>query len=359
MVSIAMHDALNGIEHKYERYASTAHDRKASEVAAAAQAAHDVLVALFPAQAAVLDANLATSLAAVKNKKAKARGIALGQAAAAALLAARANDGSSVVGMYTPTFLPGRWRPTPPALAPALEPAWGQVKPFGLVSGDQFRAPAPYALDSAKYTRDFEEVRDYGSVNSTVRSVDETHYALFWFEASAVTWNRIARTAVEQSHKDLWASARLFALMNMALADGYIASFETKYHFDNWRPITAIREADTDGNPNTAPDPAWTPLRPTPPIPDQTSGHAVVGFAAAAALIDVFGDRKTVTTTSTTALPAGSTRTWHRFSQAAHENAESRIKVGIHFRKACDDGEVQGRAVGEWIVENYLGEVCD
>ena len=361
MVSIAVHDALNGIENKYARYASSATDPLASPVAAAAQAAHDVLVALFPGQQDDLDTKLAASLDEVKNPDALARGVALGAAAAADLLALRANDGSNVVTPYTPTLLPGRWRPTPPANAPALEPGWGNVTPFGLSSGSQFRSAAPYELDSAEYAADWVEVRDYGSATSTVRSADQTSYAHFWYEPSAVGWNRLARAALALRHKNIWKSARLFALMNMAIADGYIASFDSKYHFDNWRPITAIREADTDGNPATTPDPAWTPLRPTPPIPDQTSGHAAAGFAARAALVEVFGEdvNRPITMTSTTAMPAGSTRSWSSFTQAAHENAESRIVVGIHFRKACDDGETQGRAVGRWIVDNYLGEIND
>lgn len=361
MVSIAVHDALNGIEGKYARYASSASDPLASPVAAAAQAAHDVLVALFPAQQSDLDGKLATSLGAVNDQDALARGVALGETAAADLLALRAGDGSNVVTPYTPTLLPGRWRPTPPANAPALEPGWGNVTPFGMSSGSQFRSAAPYALDSAEYTADWIEVRDYGSASSSVRTADQTSYAHFWYEPSAVGWNRLARAALALRHKNIWKSARLFALMNTAIADGYIASFDSKYFFDNWRPITAIREADSDGNPDTIQDAAWTPLRPTPPIPDQTSGHAVAGFAARAALVEVFGEDvgEPITMTSATAVPAGSTRSWETFTQAAHENAESRIVVGIHFRKACDDGETQGRAVGDWIVDNYFGEVAE
>ncbi len=359
MVSIAVHDALNGIENKYARYASSARDPLASPVAAAAQAAHDVLVALFPEQQDGLDTKLAASLDDVKDQRALARGVALGAAAAADLLALRANDGSNVVPSYTPTLLPGRWRPTPPANAPALEPGWGNVTPFGLSSGSQFRSAAPYALDSAEYTADWVELRDYGSATSTFRSADQTSYAHFWYEPSAVGWNRLARVALALRHKNIWKSARLFALMNMGIADAYIASFDTKYQFENWRPITAIREADTDGNPDTTLEPAWTPLRPTPPMPDQTSGHTVAGFAARAALVEVFGEdvNEPISMTSTTAVPAGSTRSWHTFTQAARENAESRIVVGIHFRKSCVDGETQGRAVGDWIVDNYFGEV--
>ena len=359
MVSIAVYDALNGIENKYARYASSASDPSASPVAAAAQAAHDILVEFFPGQQSDLDTKLATSLAAVKDQDALARGVALGQTAAADLLALRANDGSNVATPYTSTLLPGRWRPTPPVNAPALEPGWGNVTPFGMSSGSQFRSAAPYALDSAEYTADWVEVRDYGSASSTVRTTDQTSYAHFWYEPSAVGWNRLARTALELRSKNIWKTARLFAMMNAAIADAYIASFDSKYSYDNWRPITAIREADTDGNDDTTRVEGWTPLRPTPPIPDQTSGHAVAGFAARAALVEVFGEDvdQPITMTSTTAVPAGSTRSWDSFTEAAHENAESRIMVGIHFRKACDDGETQGRAVGDWIVDNYFRPV--
>jgi len=361
MVSVAMHDAVNGIHSKYARYASSARDHKASPVAAAAQAAHDVLVALFPAQQADLDGKLVTSLGAVDDEDARARGIALGQSAAADLLSARANDGANVVVSYTPTLQPGDWRPTPPAFALALEPGWGNVTPWGLRSGSQFRSRAPYPLDSAEYTADFIEVRDYGSATSTVRSADQTSYAHFWYEPSAVGWNRLARSALAIRPKNIWKTARMFALMNMALADGYIASFDSKYTWRSWRPITFIPAADTDGNPDTAPDPSWTPLRPTPPIPDQTSAHTAAGFAARAALIEVFGDDlgQPMTMTSTTAVPDGGTRSWATFTEAAAENADSRVMVGIHTRQSVLDGETQGRLVGDYIVHHRLRPLDD
>jgi hypothetical protein len=361
MVSVAMHDAVNGIESRYSRYASSARDHEASPVAAAAQAAHDVLLALFPAQQVELDGKLVMSLDAVGDEDAKVRGIALGQAAAADLLSARANDGANVVVSYTSTLQPGDWRPTPLAFAPALEPGWGNVTPWGLRSGSQFRSRAPYALSSAEYASDFIEVRDYGSATSTVRSDDQTSYALFWYEPTAVGWNRLARTALAIRPKNIWKTARMFALMNMALADGYIASFDSKYTWRSWRPITFIPAADTDGNPDTAPDPSWTPLRPTPPIPDQTSAHAAAGFAARAALVEVFGDDpgEPMTMTSTTADPADPTRTWATFTQAAAENADSRVMVGIHTRQSVLDGEKQGRLVGHYVVHHRLRPLDD
>jgi hypothetical protein len=355
MVSVAMHDALNGIESKYERYASPASDPQASPVAAAAQAAHDVLVSLFQDRRDELDAKLAASLGGVNDDEARARGIALGRAAAAALLSARASDGSNVVVSYTPIDQLGFWRPTPPAFAPALEPNWGNVTPWGLQSGSQFRSRAPYPLPSAEYAADFTEVHDYGSASSGIRSADQTSYALFWFEPSANGWNRLARTAVAIQPKNIWKTARMFALMNMALADGYIASFDSKYVWQSWRPITFIPAPD-DGNPATARDLSWVPLRPTPPIPDQTSAHTAAGFAARAALIEVFGDDpgNPMTMTSSTAVPVGSTRTWATFTQAAAENADSRVMVGIHTRQSVVDGETQGRLVGDYVIGHRL-----
>jgi hypothetical protein len=307
-----------------------------------------------------LDAKLVISLGSVNDEDRRARGIALGQAAAADLLSARANDASNVVVSYTPIDQLGYWRPTPPASAPALEPGWGNVTTWGLESGSQFRSRAPYPLTSAEYTADFVEVRDYGSANSAVRSPDQTSYAHFWFEQSAVGWNRLARTALAIQPKNIWKTARMFALMNMALADGYIASFDSKYVWQSWRPITFIRAAD-DGNPDTAQDSSWTPLRPTPPIPDQTSAHTVAGFAARAALVEVFGDDpgEPMKMTSTTAVPPGSTRSWATFTQAAAENADSRVMVGIHTRQSVVDGEAQGRLVGDYVVNHRLRPLGD
>jgi hypothetical protein len=362
MVSVAMHDALNGIEPKYTRYASSASDPGASPVAAAAQAAHDVLVALFPAPGsrADLDAKLTTSLSRVNADRRRARGIALGQAVAADLLSARASDGSNVVVAYTPIDQLGFWRPTPPGFLRALEPNWGNVTPWGLQSGSQFRSRAPYPLSSAEYAKDFIEVHDYGSASSTVRSTDQTHYALFWFEPSALGWNRLARTALGIQPKNMWKTARMFALMNMALADGYIASFDSKYFWQSWRPITFIQALD-DGNPVTDRDASWNSLMPAPPIPDQTSAHTVAGFAARAALVEVFGDDpgKPMTMTSSTPAPTGSTRTWRSFTQAAAENADSRVMVGIHTRQSVVDGETQGRLVGDYVVGHRLRPLED
>jgi hypothetical protein len=359
MVQLAVHDAVNGVLQRYERYASSATDPAASLDAAVATAAHDVLVALFPTQQADLDAKLAASLAGInENKKRIQRGVKLGEAVAADMLARRADDGANGVGEYAEPPVPGIWRPTPPASAAALEPNWPNVTPFGLTSAGQFRADPPFALDTPEYAAELAEIRDVGRDSSATRTADETHYAHFWYEPSPDAWNRLAREALAIRSQGAAQAARGLALLHMSIADAYIASFETKYQFNNWRPITAIREADTDGNPATGPaDPAWTPLRPTPPIPDHVSGHSAAGWSAYAPLVELFGGDgvgEPITMTTATAVPAGSTRSWTSFSQAADENDESRVKVGIHFRKSVTDGETMGRLIGAYNVANHL-----
>ena len=199
----------------------------------------------------------------------------------------------------------------------------------------------------------------------SARTPEQTEIARFWLESSPHQWNRIARTVAAGSHLDPWDSARLFGLLNIALADGYIATFAAKYHYLFWRPVTAIRAAGTDGNPRTSPDPAWTPLAPTPPIPDHDSGHAVQGGAAAQVLARFFGtDRKHFAVCSH-ALPVGGTctdaspvlRSYTRFSQARDENAVSRILVGFHFRKAVEDGTAHGRRIGDLVADRFLRPV--
>jgi hypothetical protein len=204
------------------------------------------------------------------------------------------------------------------------------------------------------------EVKAVGAKENSTRTDDETHSAHFWYEPSAHGWNRLARVALGIDPQNIYKTARLFALMNTAMSDGYVASFNDKYFYELWRPITAIHEADTDGNPATVKDDAWVPLRDTPNMPDHTSGHAVVGAAASVALEKIFGRGvgAPITMSSTTAMASttvpGTTRSWHTFHQAVLENADSRVKVGIHFRKACDDGVAQGLEVGKYVVHHLF-----
>ena len=377
MAHIAMHDALNSIDRRYRTYAL--HGTvvpNASPDAAVAAAAHRVLTnqfALlvsqgFAPQQAMLDAELAASLALIPSGPAKTAGYNLGLTAANAILQLRAGDGWNQQVVADSGFpqgtAPGEWRFTPPNEF-AFLPRWGTLEPFSLFRADQFRPAPPYKVNSKKYTADFNEVKALGGDGPTTpstRTADQTQIASFWYESSPLGWNRIARTVAVQEGLDLWENGRLFALLNLASVDGYIANFDTKYHYVYWRPITAIRLAANDGNPDTTADPTWTPLLETPPVPDYSSGHAVQGAAMAEVLRLFFGtDQIDFTTCSTTMPPHencgekwAAMRSFSSFWQAAEENALSRILVGIHFRNATVEGLKQGRRIAHHVFVHDL-----
>ena len=234
-----------------------------------------------------------------------------------------------------------------------------------LRDGAQFRPRPPYRVTSRKYAADVNEIKRLGGDDVTTpsaRTAEQTEIALFWVESSPLLWSRIARTVATREGLDMWQSARLFALLNVALTDGYVGTFETKYHYLFWRPVTAIQLADTDGNPATTADPTWTPLLPTPPIPDYDSGHAVEGGAGAQVLKRFFHTDQMSFSICSFTLPAGETcadasptmRHFSSFSQAARENAVSRIYVGYHFRDAVVVGTRHGKKVGNWTVNHSL-----
>jgi hypothetical protein len=362
MTHAAIHDALNAIDRRYKPYVL---DRRAepnaSPEAAVAAAAHDVLVAQLPTRQATLDAAYAASLADIADGPAKAGGVAIGQAAAAAILALRGADGSTAPMPYTPGTAPGAYQLTPPNFAPAVLPGWGAVTPFALKSGAQFR-PAPpkfFDLTSAEYAADYNEVKAVGELNSATRTAEQSEIARFWYEGSPNGWNRIARVVAAQRGLDTWRNARLFGLLNFAMADGFIAGFDSKYFYNFWRPITAIRAGATDNNPATVADPAWATFLVTPGAPDYPSTHSVLGAAAAETLARFFGaDTISFTTTSGAPFP-GITRSYTSFSQAARENADSRVYAGIHFRTACRDGLIQGTRVGRYVFEHALRPAFD
>jgi PAP2 superfamily len=256
------------------------------------------------------------------------------------------------------------WRFTP-GFDFAFAPGWAEVTPFVLRDSSQFRPGPPYALTRKKYAADFNEVKRLGGdgvKTPSARTAEQTEIALFWVESSPLQWNRIARAVSADTGLDLWEQARLFGLLNMALADGYVGSFDTKYHYDYWRPVTAIQTADTDGNPDTGVDRHWTPLVPTPPIPDYDSAHSVEGSAAAKVLQRFFGTDRIGFATCSMTLPSGSTcddetpvlRHYAGFSQAAAENGLSRILVGFHFRKAVEEGITHGAKIGNRAVNRFL-----
>jgi hypothetical protein len=386
MAHIAIHDALNAIDRRSRPYVfGSQAPSGASTVAAVAAAARDVLVPLLnqipippfaqscrDAGVASIEADYSAALAAIPDGAAKTQGIAVGQAAAAAILALRATDGSDTLLIdmaYPQGTNPGEYRLTPVPGIPflsAFAPGWGEVTPFVLKDAAQFRPGPPYKLTSKKYAKDVNEVQTLGVKTGSSRTVEQTQIALFWVESSPLLWNRVARTVSGTEGLDLWENARLFGLLNMAMADGYIGTFETKYHYNYWRPVTAIQLAATDDNPDTTADPAWEPLVPTPPIPDYDSGHAVQGGAAAQALKRVFKDDDVSFSVCSLTLSLvaeqcdGASevrRSFTSFTGAAEENGVARIYNGFHFRNAVNKGIKHGRKIGNRAVSHFLRPV--
>ncbi len=355
MVHIAMHDALNGIAPVYTTYALQQQDKKADPVAALSSAAYTILVETFPDKKVQLDSALAQAIADVKSIDEKERGLALGEVAGKAIVALRNDDGAfqNPVAEINNPLQPGLYQGVPPTPF-VYAPFWATLKTFGLASPQQFRiAPMP-DLNSTTYTEDFNEVKLKGIKENSTRTAEETEIAKFWYEFSEIGWNRVTATAATDKNLDLLSTARLFALVNIALADAYIAGWDSKFHYNFWRPYTAVRAAATDGNGDTSEDPSWEPLMDTPPVHDYPSTHSALGNAAATILNKLIGKDIGFTMTSTSASPANSTRSFVNFSQAATENADSRVLAGIHFRFSCEKGLELGKQIGEFTIGTLL-----
>ncbi|HYJ86453.1 MAG TPA: vanadium-dependent haloperoxidase [Pyrinomonadaceae bacterium] len=332
----------------------------ASQEAAVVAASYGVLVRLFPAAKPALDAQYAASLAQIPEGDSKTNGIAVGEFVAEEMVSLRSADGSAPISYTLPPAGLGIWRPTSPG-APAV-PQWGGMTPFVLESATQFNVAGPPELTTADYAADVNEVKFYGGTTSLLRTPDQTEIARFWAESTAISFNRIARAMAAERQTGLAENARLFALMNMALSDAYVVVFETKYRFNFWRPIHAIRENDgttryDDGNPDTVPDPTWTPLLATPAHPEYLSGHSGTASAAAEVLTDFFGQHAGFSTTSTT-LP-GVVRSLSSFRDAVSEVADARVFGGIHFRRTCLLSNVVGKKIGKFAMKNYLRPLGD
>ena len=357
IVQLAVFEAVNAIVGDYEPYLGTiAAPPWASPEAATIAAAHRTLALLHPASASALDSLRAESLASIPDGVAKEAGIEAGEAAAAAMLLLRASDGAAAAGSvpYTPGTLPGDWQPAPPANAPASQPGWGQVMPFGLEAGWQFRLPPPPAINSGRYARDYNEVKLVGRSDSPFRPQDRTDVARFFSVASPVqTWNPPARQISAAQGKTLSENARIFALLAMAVCDASIAAYETKYYYNFWRPITAIRAGGSDDNKWTDPDAAWLPLITTPPFPSYPSAHATLSGAARAVLERVFGKKDINITLDSPRLP-GVVLHYTGWKQICDDIDDARVYGGIHFRFEQEAGARQGQDVGKFILDNYL-----
>lgn len=357
----AVFDAVNGIERRYMPiHVQPAAPPGASQRAAAVQAAYATLVKLFPAQQSTFDAKRVESLAgiatdaAAENSLSIARGLEWGQTVADEIWAWRSGDGfSNTQSPYLGGALPGQWRPTPPAMVPGLVPQLAQVTPFAILSPSQFRPVGPRALGSVQYAADLNETETMGSIGSASRTADETLYALFWQSASpAGFWDPVAVSTGQQYHLTLSEMSRLLALINIAIGDAAIGCWDAKYTYSSWRPVTAIRLADTDGNSATTADPGWTPLIVTPPFPEYPSAHSCVSGAAGRVLSNYFGENTAIQFTSQ-AMP-GVTRTFSSFGDALDEIKNARVFGGIHFRTACDDGQELGIQVATYILTHAL-----
>jgi hypothetical protein len=354
MVHGAVYDAVNAIDRRHQPYLGAPEAKWwYSEEAAAATAAYRVLVGILPEQQTTLAGHYATSLAGIPEGMARDGGIAVGEAAAETMLAARANDGRPGTFRFTPGTAPGQWRPVLPAFGNDPSAWVKDVRPFMIRSASEFRSKGPNSLSSRAYAREFAEVKSLGALNSATRTLDQTAMARFWAEGPAI-WSRIAQQLAHGHGLKIADSARFFAMVYLTGADALIAVWDDKAAWSFWRPITAIREADADGNRRTEPDPDWLPLINNPPYPDHPSGLAGVISAMAESSREFFStDRAEFSATSSMI-----TRSFSRFSQATQEVVDARVYSGIHFRTADEHGAKTGRQVARWQDKHFFQPTC-
>jgi membrane-associated phospholipid phosphatase len=357
IMSAAVYDAVDAIDSDHPQYLLHLRaPRDASQTAAAAQAAHDVLVAMFPTFAGTLDQQLGIDLDAVKSSHARAAGIRVGARAAAELLQTRASDGSAATPpTYVSTGAAGDYRAAPPGFVAPVFTHWAAVTPFTLRRGSQFRPSPPAALRSRAYAKAINEVKSLGEDTSTSRTPEQTIIANFWSAPIQNYWNSIAQDVALAHHDDIEETARTFALLDLGLADATIAMYDAKYTYRLWRPITAIRLADSDGNSLTTADPTWTPLATTPADPSYPGAHSTISAAAARILTARYGDHVAFTVSSPT-LP-GVARVFDNFHAAAIEAGLSRVYAGVHTRLDHQAGLALGARVGHYTLHNALGHV--
>jgi hypothetical protein len=354
----AIYDAVNAIDRTHRPYlvrlSGVSHI--ASQDAAAAAAAHEVLLALYPKFQTLLDDQLQQSLASIHDGRDTAEGITIGKTVADQILALRSNDGSSAPPVpFAFGSAPGDYQSTPPNFPKQPQfTHWSHVMPFALERANQFRPGPPPALTSDTYSDVFNEVKSLGIANSTSATPDQALTGHFWNGAIQNYWNEITQTASLRHELTTAQSARLFALLNLTFADGVIAFYDAKYTYNFWRPVTAIREAATDGNPETLPDPNWLPaVGNTTPDPAYPGAHAVISEAGASVLIAFFGENHFDFTVTSEVL-AGVDRSFKGFSAAGEEATLSRIFAGVHFRSDLTTGQTLGREVADFVVDNFL-----
>jgi membrane-associated phospholipid phosphatase len=358
IMSAAVFDAVNSIDGSYTPYlVDIKAPPGASLEAAAAQAAHDTLSALFPTDRATFDATLAADLASIPPGRARL-GTAVGSAVAQQILAARSNDGFNATVTYTPGTAPGDWQPTPPAFAPAALPQIATMTPFAIPSDSTFRPGPPPGLDTPEYTAGYDELMAIGAAKNSTRTPDQTTTALFWIGgAGTITiggmWDQIAQQAAQQRGDSLVQDARLFAQLHLAEADAVIGVWDAKYTYGFWRPVTAIPDGNADTNPDTVGDSTWTPLLVTPNHPSYVSAHSGLTGAAAVTMASFFGTDNIAFSLGSSTAP-GVIRSFTSFSAAAQEVGLSRIYGGIHWPWDVQSGQALGEQVGEYVASHFL-----
>jgi hypothetical protein len=355
-VNLAMYDAVNAIDRRYQQYGPEFNGpRDASKEAAAISAAYQTLLNYFPSQAAALQAQYDASLAAIPDGQAKVSGIAVGQTAAARIIALRTGDGRNANVPYTHPSSPepGVWIPTPPAFVPPVTPWVGQMVPFTMQSASQFLpVNGPPDLGSRQWAREYNEVKVLGAANSSVRTAAQTEIALFWTANPVATYfGAFGQLAIDR-HLNLSKSARLLAMLSVAVTDGGIGCFNAKYHFSFWRPVTAIPNGDIDGNPETEADPTWLPLAPTPPHPEFPAAHGCATGAIARTLENFFGTPNVKFSVSSAATHT--THTYYNVGQLETEAYWARIYAGFHYRHSLDEGFKLGHRVAKQLNQNFF-----
>jgi hypothetical protein len=355
MVHVAMSDAVNSVQDRYTRYVTTGPTvPNASAEAAAAAAARHILIQLYPNQRAIVDEAYTASMKTIPEGSGKIDGIALGEQVAAAVQADRANDGTNSPDTYRPFTSPGVWVPT----TPPIFAQYAHAKPWVLKSADQFRPASPPALASALYARDYNETKLLGRMKSDVRTAAQTDAVKFWTQANIQpSWQAAARALSAAKGLGLADNARLFALLNMGVANTFISDWDAKFTYNFWRPITAIRNGDRDENEATERDAGWTPSNATPMHPEYPSQAAIICGVAVAVLEAMIGPDPQIPFTATDSVDPKLKREFQSIRTMAKEHAEVRIWGGIHFRNSLEVGEEMGRKISAYQIANTLKPV--
>jgi len=350
MVHLAMFDAVNSIVNRYRPgITQVSAPATASKDAAAAAAAGTVLVGLYPESARLKDA-MAVYLAAMPDGDAKSAGIRLGETVAAQVLDARANDGSQAADAYRPKTKAGAYVPT----ALTVGSTWPELRPFVLTSGSQFRPQPPLPLRSTQWAADYNEIKLLGGRNSSKRSIRQTEDARFWLAPGPVIYYPVVRQLAVTKQLDLVDSARFMALVAAARSDAFVAVFDAKYHYEFWRPVTAIRNGDIDDNPNTERDATWQPIDNTPMHPEYPCAHCIMAGTIASVVEALFGTADVPEITLTSPTAPGVTHSWTNMWALADEVSQARIWAGFHYRFSTKVGEDMGRKIGQYAVKNTM-----